>query len=883
MSGERWRRSMRPARPDLRADVDEEFSFHVEMLTRELVAAGWSPPAAAAEAARRFGAVHPVRDECLTIDERRVRRATMEDFMFALLRDLRHVARTLRHTPGFSLIVTLVLALGIGSTTAIFSVLDAVLIRPLSYANPSALVQVTDIQGSNHGLPASFPEYLAWRANATAALSEVAAWDEHGEVLVTSGDAEQLLGAQISANLPAVLGVKPLIGRFFRPDEEIPGGQHVAVLSEAVWRRRFGSDPGIVGRSITLTGVPHVVVGVFPETRRSILPSSYDMTRGHPDDFWEPLALSARTSPRDLHFLDVIGRLRPGLTIDAARQRIAAMAAALRTSGTKHGVEIAPLAPSLLGDLRTPMRLLLAAVGVLLLIACANVANLLLARASTRRHEFAIRTALGASRQRILMLVLVESVTRALIGATAGVAFAYGIIAAAHRMAGSVPRMAEVTIDARVLGATLAVAVACGLLFGCLPAIQASRRDAAAALRDGGRGLAGGGAERLTGMLIIAEISLSFVLLTTAGLLGRSFANLRAVPTGMSADDLMTASTWLPSTRYPDSLSQLAFFDRLRQQLEARFGPRAATLASELPVLSGTTGSVTIGGRADVHDDDIMVEKRIVANNYFDVLRTPIARGRSFQSTDVLGAAPVVVINQAFARKWFTGENPVGKRVGFDWGIGGLQTIVGVVSDLREGPLDQPPEPAIYISAEQRPNSSMAIVVRSIRSEAVVTSTLRDVLHGIDPALPLNNVQPMSALIDGTLHARQAKTIVLGAFAAMALVLVAVGLFGVVSYSVAQRTKEIGIRAALGATRGELLRLVLMRGVRFTGAGIVVGVAGALLSGRLVASQLFAVTRSDPATLGAVAAVLVAVALLACAVPARRAARIDPLDALRGD
>jgi putative ABC transport system permease protein len=284
-----------------------------------------------------------------------------------------------------------------------------------------------------------------------------------------------------------------------------------------------------------------------------------------------------------------------------------------------------------------------------------------------------------------------------------------------------------------------------------------------------------------------------------------------------------------------------------------------------------------------MHDDDIMAEKRIVASNYFDVLHTPMARGRSFQSTDVLRAPPVVVINQAFARQWFPRENPVGKRVGFDWGIDGLQTIVGVVSDLREGPLDQSPRPAIYISAEQRPNPYMSIVVRSNRSHAVVASTMRDVLHRLDPALPLSNVQPMSALVDGTLHEQRAKTIVLGAFAAIALVLVAAGLFGVVSYAVAQRTQEIGIRAALGATRGDLLRLVLSRGMRFTGAGIVVGAGGALLAGRLVASQLFAVRRADPATFAIVAAVLVAVALLACAVPARRATRIDPLDALRAD
>jgi putative ABC transport system permease protein len=874
---------MRPVRPNLRADVDAELAFHIEMLTRELIASGWLPTAATAEAERRFGAVRPVRDECLTIDERRVRRATLEDFMSALLRDLRHVGRMLRRSPGFSLIVTLVLALGIGSTTAIFSVIDAVLIRPLSYSNASTLVQVTDVQGSNRGLPASFPEFLAWRANSGGALSDVAAWDHHGEVLVTSGDAEQLLGAEISENLPAVLGVRPLLGRFFRSSEEIPGGEHVVVLSEALWRRRFGSDAHIIGRTVTLTDIPYVVVGVFPETPRSILPSRYDLDRGSPGDFWAPLALSTKTAPDGLHFLDVIGRLKSGVTIGGARPRMAAMAAALPSNGMKHGVDIAPLAPALLGDLRTPMRLLLAAVGILLLIACANVANLLLARSATRARELAIRTALGASRQRILMFVLVESVARALVGAACGVAFAYAVVGAAHRLVGSVPRMADVTIDARVLGVTLAIAIACGLLFGCFPAWQASRRDSAGALRDGGRGVAGGGSDRVTGTLIVAEISLSFVLLATAGLLGRSFANLQSVPTGMSADDLVTANTWLPSSRYRDSLSQLALYDRLLAQLEARFGQDAATLASDLPVLRGTSGSVTIEGRGQTHGDDIMAEKRIVAGNYFDVLHTPMARGRSFRSTDVLRAPPVVVINQAFARKWFPGENPVGKRVGFDWGIDGLQTVVGVVSGLHEGPLDQPSQPAIYISAEQRPTQSMSIIVRSNQAQDAVAPMLRGVLHGIDPALPLTNVQRMSALIDGTLHAQRVKTIVLGAFAAMALVLVAVGLFGVISYAVAQRTQEIGIRAALGATRGDLLRLVLLRGVRFTGVGIVVGIGGALVAGRLVASQLFAVTRTDPETFGAVAVVLVAVALLACAVPARRAARIDPLDALRAD
>jgi putative ABC transport system permease protein len=453
-----------------------------------------------------------------------------------------------------------------------------------------------------------------------------------------------------------------------------------------------------------------------------------------------------------------------------------------------------------------------------------------------------------------------------------------------HWLATTVPRMSEVSIDARVLGVALAISIACGVLFGVVPAMRAARGDLVTGLRDGGRGVMGSVThDRVRRTLIIAEIALSFMLLATSGLLVRSFMKLMAVPTGFDAGALMSFRTWLPPTRYPDSLSQVALWNRLTAQLGQTLGPRDVSITSDLPVGGGTDGSVTIEGKGMADGDMPTAQKRIVGNNYFDVLRARMVMGRSFQATDVLGAPPVVVVNQAFANRVLRGENPIGKRVGFDWGITGLQTIVGVVADVREVALDMPPQPAIYISQSQRPSYAMSVLLRTARPESDVAAIVRAALRSVDPALPMIELRPMSDVIIAGVQQRRVTAIVLAAFALNALLLAGVGLYGVISYSVAQRTQELGIRAALGAQRRHLVRLVLGQSVAFTAAGVVLGVAGSLAAGRLVANQLFAVRQSDPVVFAAVALILAAVAVAASAIPTLRATRADPLEALRAD
>ena len=883
-----WRKYLAPSRRNLRSDVDDELRFHVEMLARELISAGTDPSAAHAEAERRFGPVSPIRAACLTIDQRRLRNAAWTDAMTSIGQDLKYVLRALYTKPAFSLIVTLTLALGIGVTTALFSVVDTVLLRPLPYPASERLIALFDVQGPNAGYPAAYAEYRDWAQRSAGTLSDVAAWFGTGEVLSGSGNAEQLSGARISVNLPAILGVTPIAGRTFAADEEPVEGGRVVMLSEGLWRSHFAANPGIVGQAITLTGQRYVVVGIFPSSARAVLPSKWTFAQGKVADFWLPLRLDESESPRSMHWLAVIGRIRPGLTFAQARERLAGMGNSLKKDGvTTHGIEVAPLGAALVGNVKTPLAILLAAVLMLFLIACANVANLLVARGASRRQEFAVRAALGAGRARILILVLTESVVRALLGGLCGVGLAYAVAYAGRRwLVTTVPRMSEVSIDTRVLVFAVAASILCGVVFGLIPAVHAARENLVASLRDGGRGTLGGGTRNRTRRaLIVGEIALSFVLLVTGGLLARSFVNLLRVPKGFDPNGLTAMRTWLPSTRYPDSLSQMAFWTRVEDELRQSTGERDITLTSALPVDGGLSGTVSIEGHAPANGADPVAEKRIVGPNYFQVLRAPLARGRSFLATDILGAPRVVIVNEAFARRWLPGENPIGKRVSFGSDAGanaGYETIVGVVADVREGPLDQAPVPAIYMNTQQRASTFLNVVIRSTRPDSAIAAAFRDILRGIDPALPLIDVRHAADVMAASVRQQRLVATILGTFALVALVLATVGLYGVVSFSVGERMQEFGVRAALGAHGGDLLRLVLRQSATYTLVGLSIGLVGASMTARFVSSQLFGITTRDPLVFVVVAALLAAATLIASALPMLRAMRASPLDALRG-
>lgn len=797
--------------------------------------------------------------------------------------DIRDAFRGLRKAPAFSIVVTLTVALGIGATTAIFSVVEAVLLRPLPYPADRSLVMLFDVQSSGREAAVlSFPEFADWRDRGTDVFRAIGAFGVRGEALSGAGEAEQLLGVQVSIDLPGLLGLRPILGRSFTATDEVLHGPQVVILGEGLWRGHFAADPAIVGRTVTLTGVSYQVIGVFPSSPSAILPVPYFMRRGTPVDFWEPLQLDSRTAPRGLHQLSVIARLRPDVTIGQAAGRIEEIGAEIKKDrSSTHGMHIHPLASVLVGDFETPLALLLSAVAVLLLIACGNVANLLLARSTARQREFAVRSALGADRGRLMSLVLADSVLRSVIGGAVGIGLAYLIVQTARAaLVGAIPRIGTATIDTRTLGVACIASLLSGVVFGLAPAFRAGRRDVKTGL-SGSRGAIGNASrDGVRQVLIGLEIALSFLLLVTAALLAESYVRLLAVPKGFEPGGLVTARVWLPPMRYPDGGAQNAFFTRLTDRIGATVGLANVALTSDLPIAEGTYGSVLLNNPR-FPDGAANVEKRIVAANYFTVLKARVVRGRFFEPSDRQGSEPVVIVNETFARQWLEG-NPIGQRVSYSGRTDGQQTVVGVVQDIREGALGEPSKASIYVPSAQQPSSDMYIVVRTSSSAvSEVVSLVRQSVAGIDPALPVINVKTGPDLVASSVRPEQLTSAVLGAFAISALLLAAIGLYGVISYSVAERTQELGVRAALGAQRGDLMRLVLAQtlGVAAVGAGCGAGLS--LAVARFLSAQLFGVSASSPRVFGAVAILVFLVALLAGTLPTLRATRVNPLDALR--
>jgi len=883
VGGARWRRYVRPARTSLRADVDAEFAFHLEMLVNELIDAGWPPSAARAEAKRRFGPIPVVRDVCLTIDKRRRRRVALADRMHTIIQDLRYAVRGIRRAPGFSLVVALTVALGIGATTTMYSVVDGVLLRPLPYANAERLVALeTRSASTQEPTVASFLEYRSWKLRTPAAFDEIGAWFQNGAVLTEGDRAEFLLGERMSASVPRMLGARPVIGRLFTDAEDDLSAPRTVVLSERFWRERFGGDRNIVGRTLQFSGQPVTVVGVFASTAASRLPT--ELATGRQVSFWFPLRLNAQAVPADLHFMYAMARLRDGVNFSRADAAVQTVARTLNAEhATTNGIVVAPLADDIIGNARRPLTLLLAAVALLLLIACANVANLLLARAAVRRREFAIRLAIGAGRGRLLAQLLAESIVHAVSGGTLGVGVAIGASWwLRHRLSVRLPRFELVSIDARVLTFAIAASVLTGLLFGLAPALHAAGGVGSDALRDG-RGASSGGHDRVRRLLMVAEIALSFVLLVEAGLLVRSLHNVLTVPRGFDSSRMTTAGIALPPTSYPDDTRRLAFFRDLLQSLRGAPALTSVALTSSLPIEGGVNGDVNIEGRTLSGTSRPVVEKRIVSAGYFETLGSSLAAGRFFDARDVAGQQSVAIVNEAFVRKWFPNESPIGKRVEFLWGTTGLQTIVGVVADVREGSLRQPGQPAMYVPLDQRPADALSLVVRTSTDAAAVPRIIRATVKAIDPRLPVIDIRTFDDIIATDVAGPRLTTTILIVFAGVALLLAGIGLYGVVSYAVAQRIHEFGIRAALGAQRTDLMNLVWRQSASLFGVGALVGSAAAVAVGRFVAGELFGVAPTDAFTFAAVAVVLGAVTFIAASLPARRATRVDPLEALRGE
>jgi putative ABC transport system permease protein len=828
--------------------------------------------------------------------------------MHSLVQDLRYALRLHASDPGFAAVAIFTLALGIGANTAIFSVVDGVLLRraPVADLDRLAMVWETDRNSGTTREPASVPDYLDFkeRSRTFETLGGLIAAELN--LTPASGEPVRLAGLRVSHDLLPMLGLDPIVGRHFTRDEDRANGPHVALISESLWERSLGGDRGVVGSTIRLNERPYTIVGVVPDaadfgvlqilTRAAYSRSFADRGTRVRVDVWAPLQPNPESSPRETHPLFVLGRLAPSATHAAAQQEMTAITAdlerAYRAANDGRGAFIEPMREVVFGPVRPALLVLLGAVGLVLLVACVNVANLLLARGAARGREIAVRMALGASAGRLARQLLTETVVLTLVAAAAGVGLAVAGLRALLAIAPSdVPRLSAVALDLRVLAVTLGVSIAVGLAFGIVPLMQAWRVDPQTALKgDIGRaGSAGRGRSRLRGALVVAELSLAVVLLAGAGLLIKSFWRLQQVDAGFTANGVLKAEYQLPGSRYPvnfrrwpDFKEMHAFTDRLLRRAAALPGADASAIAGNHPLDHGFTNSFVVVGREAEARGWPEISLRRVTPGYFRTVGLRLVRGRLLRDSDTTTAATVALINEAAAHRFFPTADPIGARIAF-WGA--ARTIVGVVANEKFHGLAEAPPLAAYVPLAQAPSANGAgvLLLRTDGDPAALASAARAAIRDVDPALAVFAVEPLVDTVARSVGERRFTMLLLGLFAAIALALAAIGVHGVLSYGVAQRTREIGIRMALGARPARVLRLVVGEGVLLATAGIAVGLAGALALTRLLANLLFGVTPTDPATLAAAVLLLASIAAVASYLPARRALRVDPAVALRAE
>ncbi len=792
--------------------------------------------------------------------------------MLNFIQDLRYALRTLRRSPGFAAVALVTLALGIGASTAIFSVVHAVLLRPLPYKDPARLVFVW---GSNPRIgreEASLPDFTDWRAQSTV-FEGMAGLVTRSLVLTSIEEPERIPGAGVTANFFSVVGVEPVLGRGFRPQEDRPGGERVAILSHGAWERRFGADPKVIGKSVTLSEAVYTVVGVLPRGFRA--PNDTEV--------WTPMALAPAQFGRRNDFVVAIARLKRGVSLERAQAEMTVIAKRLEReypgSNTGWTALVVPLHADLVKDVRLPLLVLLGAVGFVLLIACANVANLLLARAAARRREIAVRAALGAGRARLVGQLLTESVMLALAGGGLGAGLAtWGIPALLAAAPAEMPRL-DIGIDAPILIFTLAISLLTSVVFGLAPALDASRLDLTGSLKEGGRGSTAG-AGGLRGALVAAEIALSLVLLIGAGLLLRSFWRLQAVPSGFRADNVLTMRLLQTSTRFSQRVQLARFYEQVLERTARLPGVVAAGLINAVPLSgSNTNFDFTIDGRPPLPPgQNLTADFRVSSPDYFRVLGIPLIQGRLFTAYDHTEAPPVAIINEASARRHFPGQDPLGQRIRID---GPPREIVGVVGNVRHESLASGTKAEIYVSYQQSGARSLALVVRTEGDPLQAVGAVRSQVRAVDQDVPVFNVRSLQAIVEASLAQRRFTMMLLAMFASVALLLAAVGIYGVVSYVASLRTHEFGVRLALGARPVDVAWLVLRQGLVLVTGGVAAGLAAAVALARLIGTLLYGVSATDALTFGAVSAMLAAVALAALYFPARRATQVDPLVALR--
>jgi predicted permease len=806
-----------------------------------------------------------------------------------LLQDLRYAFRTMLKKPGFTLIAVFTLALGIGGSTAIFTVVNAALLRGLPYKSPDRLYHLFESTPQKEFAQRefSYPDFQDYQQNQV--LDGLAAYAGGGGIMSGRGEPERVFAPAVTANFFSVLGVEPFIGRTFQPGEDKPGAPRVVVLTYGMWQRRFGGDKGILGQSLTINGDPYTVVGVLPASFSFALRNA---------DLWRPYQpTDAQLTRRFMHGTNLIGRLKDGVTPEQAQSQLATIAKRIEQEHSEShagtGLKLVALQEQVVGQVKPILFVLLAAVGFVLLIACANVASLLLTRSLARQKEVAIRAALGASRWRVIRQLLTESLLLSLVGGAAGLLVAYwgvrGLVAVLpDNQLNALPFLRSLQIDSGILAFSFGLSLLTGLIFGLAPALQSSRPDLNEVLKEGGRNTTGSSGHRLRSVLVTTEIALAVVLLVGAGLMMKSLLRLVQSDVGFNPQNVLTMTIVLPTAKYTDANKQVEFFDQLKQRVQSLPGVAGSGTVDNLPLNGGNTTRFYVDGDpVPPPGQATEANFRVVDESYFQTLGVPLIAGRLFDSRDTASTNPnatgVVIIGKTVADRIFAGRDPIGRQLKFPSFNGPGVVVVGVVGDVKIAGLDEAIKPVLYYNFRQAPSTGANLVVRTTADPTALAAAIRNETSALEPDVAIFNVRAMEQIISQSPAAfmRRFPALLISIFAGIALLLASIGIYGVISYSVSQQTHYIGVRMALGARSSDILKMVLKQGLKLTLAGMAAGIVAAFGLTRLLRSLLFEVQATDPATFALVASALFVVALLACYIPARRATKVDPLVALR--
>jgi putative ABC transport system permease protein len=879
------------------ADLEREFLHHLELRTREFIESGVDPETARHEAERRFGDIDSFRAACLTIDRRFENRMAAAETLHQVRNDVGYALRQLRRAPAFTLITVLTLALAIGANASIFSVLHAVVLKPLPYHEPDRLVALWESVPEHFRVAAA--NYLDWR-DKNEVFEDVAIFGAGTANLTGDGEPEELRGLRVSANYFPLLGVKPILGRWIAAEENAPDAAPVVVIDEGLWRRRFGADRAIVGKTTRLSDRVYTIVGVMPEGLYPSWPSAPGRMEFAAEyhRYWAPLAMTPQLRDnRFSHVFGAIARLKPGITLAGAQSAMDALGRALEAAYPRtnkdEGVALTPLTNELVGNVRSGLVILQVSVTLVLLIACANVTSLSVARLSSRRREIAVRSALGAGRFRLVRQFLIEGMLLAAAGGIFGVA---GALAALRVLAAvappDFPRMDQVQIGAiTVLFTTLVCGLAC-FLFALIPAFHASQPNPLEAMRDSGRSMtAGASRQRVRQLLVVGQVAIAAMLIIASGLLIESFANLKNVAPGFNPVRLLSADLTLPSAKYPSVARISAFADELLQKAQASAGIESAALAYDNPLKATWIDIFSIHKRPTVPGrESPSAYFRIVSPGYFETVGVRLLRGRMFNEFDSASGKGAVIVSEAFAGKFFSGEDPLGEVLDIRsprsiWGptVPAEFEIVGIVQDTRFLGLDQPPAPAFYVPFAQCPSGQMTALVRTRTDPDSIVPSLRSLVRTIDPQQPIAAARSLELIVNGELARPRFNMFLMSTFGVVALLLAAVGVYGLLAYLVSQRRQEIGVRVALGASRPEVYRLIVGQGLILAVTGVALGTSGAFVLTRALSKLLFGVSARDPLTFAVSVLVLLVVVIIASSIPAMRATRVNAVVTLRAD